>query len=32
MERFGGGVALGSVEGQGTCVHLTFKRVPENRV
>jgi len=28
MERFGGSVCLGSREGEGTCVHLSFKRLP----
>jgi signal transduction histidine kinase len=28
MERFGGAVALESLEGEGTRVSLTFKRVP----
>ncbi|MDZ4289625.1 MAG: HAMP domain-containing sensor histidine kinase [Prosthecobacter sp.] len=28
MERFGGGVSLGSREGEGTCVRLSFKRIP----
>ncbi|PWE37980.1 two-component sensor histidine kinase [Pseudomonas prosekii] len=28
MERFGGSVALGSREGEGTCVRLSFKLVP----
>jgi signal transduction histidine kinase len=28
MERFGGGVTLGSREGEGTCVRLSFKLIP----
>ncbi len=28
MERFGGGVSLGSREGEGTCVRLSFRRIP----
>ncbi|QJI40958.1 two-component sensor histidine kinase [Pseudomonas sp. ADAK2] len=28
MERFGGAVALGSREGEGTCVRLSFKLIP----
>ncbi len=30
MERCGGSVSLQSREGEGTCVQLTFKRLPEN--